>query len=302
MLLTNLNVSRKRGIALIQVLIISIILMMLGIFIQQAVKQQVNLAYQVQDSFKLRLHLEKAESEIFAALLSHRRYRDIKSENEVVKKWNFFNEPFAINNVVTVKIQDLSSLVNLNFTNTELLRQLLNDLEYEENDSRILIDSLADWKDKDDLKHLNGFEKVDYKKEGYPRNGYLQSTLELTQIAGAQKIPLDWLDVYFTERHITTFNPLNAPSKILKAFLKNDKNTDLVLKERQQNSLTNLRFFQITGIDFDDHISFATSRFIRVELSAKLNETKLTKRFELDINPEAIKRPVVISNITWNRE
>ena len=64
----NSSIKSSRGIALIQVLIISIILTMLGIYINQTVRSQITVVSLMKGSFELKLALENAEAELLHVL------------------------------------------------------------------------------------------------------------------------------------------------------------------------------------------------------------------------------------------
>ena len=67
------NVKNSQGIALIQVLIISIILTMLGIYINQTVRSQIGVVSLMKNSFELNIELENSEAELLHALLTQKK-------------------------------------------------------------------------------------------------------------------------------------------------------------------------------------------------------------------------------------
>ena len=66
----------QQGIALVQVLIISIVLISLGLFISQTVKSQVSSAQNMSNAFQLRLKINNAEASLLQTLLSYQRYQN----------------------------------------------------------------------------------------------------------------------------------------------------------------------------------------------------------------------------------
>ena len=213
----------QTGIALIQVLIISFILALLGIFINQSIQQQVKVTQQIQNKFAMRLELEEAETQLFSALLAHKKYPDTNSNNQLVKNWNFYGEEFRLSDSIFISLMDMKSLFSLNISSPDLIKNLLIQLNVEENTAQTFVSSLTDWKDENDVSRVNGAEASFYKQQGkryVPRNGYLQSVNEAALIRGAEQIPKEYFARYFSTEMVTGFNPINAPEAILKAIIK----------------------------------------------------------------------------------
>jgi len=296
-------INKNKGIALIQVLIISIILTMLGIYINQTVRSQINVVNLMKSSFELNLKLEDAEALLLHALLTNKNYKKVESEIPLVQRWNFYGQPYQFSEDVIVKVQDISSLISLNHMNNKLATELFDLLGYSGHEVRTFLDSLADWKDKDDLKRLNGAERDYYRYLGIvgPRNGYLQSYDEVLNIQQSNILTMAQWQEHFSLALVTSFNPLNAPDLILKAFINNDDAYKEVIKKRQLGSLNELNFYQATGIEGDEFISFSTGRLLAVTIVVQTQNNKLSKHFIVDLRPRSLTRPVTISEITWNK-
>lgn len=296
-----MSIHKVKGIALIQVLIISIILGMLGIYISQTVRSQVQTASVIKQSQQSIIDIESAEAELLHLLTTESKYRS-KSSETITGQWNFHGQPFELNDTVTAEIQDISGLLSINHINRRLAANLFYQLGKEDQQVRVFLDSLADWKDKDDLKHLNGAESAYYSKTlGYgPRNSYLQSFIEITHIREGDMLTLSQWQQYFSLALISSFNPLNAPEKLLKVFVNDEQAVQEVLTLRQNNQLNGLTFLQATGIEDDDFISFITGRIFKVSLSSKSSDNNINKSFTVEIRANSTKRPVLMTNITWN--
>lgn len=296
-----MSIHKAKGIALIQVLIISIILGMLGIYISQTVRSQVQTASIIKQSQQTIVAIESAEAELLHLLTTEAKYRS-KTSDTITGRWNFHGQPFELNDAVIAKVQDISGLLSINHINRRLAANLFYQLGKEDQQVRVFLDSLADWKDKDDLKHLNGAESSYYSKTlGYgPRNSYLQSFAEISHIREGDMLTLSQWQQYFSLALISSFNPLNAPEKLLKAFINDEQASQEVLMLRQNNQLNGVAFFQATGIDEDDFISFIAGRIFKVSLSTKSTDNNMNKSFIVEIRANSIKRPVLMTNITWN--
>lgn len=294
----------QSGIALIQVLIISFILALLGIFINQSIQQQVKVTQQIQNKFAMRLELEEAETQLFSALLAHKKYPDTNSNNQLVKNWNFYGEEFRLSDSTFISLMDMKSLFSLNISSPDLIKTLLVQLNVEENIARTFVSSLTDWKDENDVSRVNGAEASFYKQQGksyVPRNGYLQSVNEAALIRGAERIPKEHFVRYFSTEMVTGFNPINAPEAILKATIKDESTTNKVLKRRAAGTLTSYDFYLLTGIEESEFINFVTGSKIRVQLRVVLNGAQLSKQYILDATPRSYIKPMVFSQVSWNK-
>ncbi len=303
MKLKNKAVSASRGIALIQVLIISIILTMLGIYINQTVRSQIAVVSLMKSAFELNLELENVEAELLHALLTEKRYQKKDNENRLVQRWNFYGKPFRLNENTTVILQDLSGLLSLNTLDKTLARGLFSQLGFSGHKVRTFLDSLADWKDKDDLKRLNGAESDYYRyiKKPGPRNAYLQTLAEVESIQQGQLLTTTQWNTYFTDIIFSRFNPLNAPNLILKAFLNNEAAYEEVLQQRKAGVLTGHSFYLATYVDQDESVTYGTGRFLKITLLVKGQNNKLSKEFIVELRPRSLSRPIIITQLTWNQ-
>ncbi|MEL0642499.1 hypothetical protein V6260_18050 [Pseudoalteromonas aliena] len=294
----------QRGIALIQVLIITFVLSLLGLYINQTVREQVKITTSIQNKFLMRLELEKTEADLLQALLSNNKYPNKSAVNSITSKWNFYGKEFQVNDNAYVTLTDLSSLMGLNISDATLLKNVLLQIGIDDVSAREFVDSLADWKDKNDLSRLNGAESAYYKqhKKSYvARNGFLQDPSEVALIRGGEQITPKLLNQYFTTEIVPGFNPLNAPQKILNAFINDENSIQKVLQLREQGALKSYEFYKLTGVEADEYITFATGSKIRVQLRVTYNGAQLTKTYTLDATPQSYIKPMVFSHISWNK-
>lgn len=291
----------QRGIALIQVLIIAMVLSILGIYILQSSRDQVAITNSIKISLEQRIEIEKAQARILHSLLSEYRAKNIKSDNELVRQWNFHNTPFTLDNV-SVQIQDLNGLISLNEVNKSTLEDFFVQYGVDKSLSDQFIASLTDWIDGDDDLKYNGAERAYYEKMELtgPRNGLLQSVEEVFYIKNHDILPKeDWYK-YFTVANVSGFNPAHSPEQILKSFIKNDTKVAKLIELRNNTQLNGHVFYSETGIDSDEFLSFQTGDNLRITLTAKNQQQKTTKTFTVKLRVRSLTRPVVITNVVWN--
>jgi general secretion pathway protein K len=89
--------------------------------------------------------------------------------------------------IYEVRFIDEAGKINLNRATDDTLRRILTHLGVEERQRNILVDSIMDWRDEDDLHRLNGAESDYYLKLATPytaRNGPFDSVEDLLWVRG----------------------------------------------------------------------------------------------------------------------
>lgn len=158
---------------------------------------------------------------------------------------------------VEVRVSDDESKINLNSASRELLANLFSLYGIKNQDRDILVDSLMDWIDANELHRLNGAESDYYKAQGFAygaKNAPVESIGELTRVRG---FPADLLERRF-ERGSDSFafadcvrsegdTPVNintALAPILRAIGLNESEVSAVIKARAKSSWEGLASFK----------------------------------------------------------
>lgn len=123
---------------------------------------------------------------------------------------------------IEVSVQDETGKVDLNFASETTLSNLFVVLGVERQRSISLAAAIADWRDEDDLRRLNGAERDDYVSAGLlflPRNGPFESVEELERVIGMNKETFEKARPYLTifSRH-AAINPQTASEVVLRAY------------------------------------------------------------------------------------
>lgn len=101
--------------------------------------------------------------------------------NGAPRAWTFDGQS------VTIAVFNESSRIDLNRADAQLLVALMRVLGVEEDDAGRLADAIADWRDEDDVKLLNGAEDADYEAAGRPlgaKDAPFATVDELQQVLG----------------------------------------------------------------------------------------------------------------------
>ena len=287
----KLNINKQRGIALLQVLLISAIISVLAMYLTLTSRQQIAVAKLVDDRANATLYQKSAESSIFFELLS----RDYSSTatDPLPKNYNFYANPIKIDDYTKVEIQDVSGLINIMEPNRLLLQKTLGRLGVDENASSVIVDSLLDWQDKDDLTRLNGAEKGDYVLG--PRNRYISLKTEMQLVKGVDKTIWQKLSPNLSMPQMSYFNPMFAPKPVLQAFLNDD--AESILKLREQGILNRTEFSQSTGVYDNIGIVLSPSNVFQITFKVQYGEVMLTKQQTVKLDRYAGKNGTVIENL-----
>src|SRR5262249_39829710 len=85
------------------------------------------------------------------------------------------------------RISDEEGRLNLNARQPGALERLLTALDIDKQERDVIVDSIEDWRDPNDLARINGAESDYYLQQPVPyrpRNGNIQDVAELQQIKG----------------------------------------------------------------------------------------------------------------------
>ena len=89
--------------------------------------------------------------------------------------------------IVQVRIENESGKVNINLADQALLKQMLSGFELSEAEQSVVVSSIMDWRDPDDLHRLNGAENDYYQSLPEPytcKNGDFDTIEELLRVRG----------------------------------------------------------------------------------------------------------------------
>jgi len=102
---------------------------------------------------------------------------------------------------VAIAIRDARGLVDINRAPAALLDKVIAAAGMEQPQRKALVDATLDWRDRDDLKHLNGAEDDDYRSAGLKwaaRDGAFRSIEEFRYVLGMTNALFERLVPYLT--------------------------------------------------------------------------------------------------------
>jgi general secretion pathway protein K len=156
-----MRLGDQRGIALIAVLwVVAILALVAALFMREA-RTEIALTRNL---------AEEAKAEALAEAGVNRAIVILLGLDDSVH-WRVDGTPFAFayaGGTVQVSLQDEGGKIDLNRAGDAVLQGLLTSVGVGPEAAQHLVDAIADFRDADDLRHVNGAEDAEYARAGLP--------------------------------------------------------------------------------------------------------------------------------------
>ena len=149
------------GIALLMVLWILTILMVLALSFSFMVRTEKNSTLSFKNRVEGKFLAEAGIARGIMEIFYRNQYKDQSVEFEETKVWKTDGTPYTGslgNGSYSVKITDESGKVDINSASDVVLKNLLVNIGVPAEEADVIVDSVMDWRDPDDLHRLNGAE------------------------------------------------------------------------------------------------------------------------------------------------
>jgi general secretion pathway protein K len=206
--------GKRRGIALIAVLWVLVLLALMAANFTRITRTETNLA---------RNMVENAKAEALADAAVHRAVLGLL-ETDDRARWRIDGTAYLYEfggGTVRIVVEDEGGKIDLNNGEIEHLQGLFQVLGVEDDRASALADAIADFRDEDDLRHLNGAEDSDYDAAGLSygaKDDRFAVVAELRQVLGMTRELYDlaapFLTVYSNRSSVNT---ATAPREVLLA-------------------------------------------------------------------------------------
>jgi general secretion pathway protein K len=191
---------RQKGIALVLVLwMLSLMAIMAGGF-SLSMRRQLAIVEQVKNNAEALALAEAglaiAES-MMMALDQTKRWRADGNVYQV----DYANVNNGLEAKVRIRLLSESGKIDINKADQILLQSIMMHAPVDEDQQNALVGAIIDWRDSDDLVHIDGAEKKEYKSAGLsyqPRNKPFQSIEELQMVLGVNEDVYKWLEPLVT--------------------------------------------------------------------------------------------------------
>ncbi len=280
----------SRGLVLVLILWILTILMVIALSLSYLVRTDMAGTFahlkDAEDKYLALSGIERAKAELI--------YRRAKFHDETAEVWRVDGTPYEYDlgsGLVKVRILNESSKIDINAAPEPLLRQLFINQGLTEEEATVIVDSIMDWKDTDNIPRPNGAEDDYYAKLPKPygtKNGLFDSVDELLYVRGMTREILyggggkrgiaDLLTVYSGHNMVSV---KYADREVLRAVPGlSEEVIDAILQRRQEREIKGPQDLQdVLGQamgEVNKYLSFNDSPFFTVESegrSSKENKT-----------------------------
>ena len=175
-----MRLGDQRGIALVAVLwVVAILALVAAVFMREA-RTEIALTRNL---------AEEAKAEALAEAGVNRAILVLLGLDETIP-WRVDGAAFAFDygdGVVHISLQDEGGKIDLNRAGDAVLQGLFTSVGVGQDAAQHLVDAIADFRDADGLRHVNGAEDAEYAKAGLPydaKDAPFAATEELLQVFG----------------------------------------------------------------------------------------------------------------------
>ncbi len=280
------NNKNHSGVALIQVLLLTTLLMMMALHFALSSRQQVQVATLLDDKLQAELKLRSVESELLFALLTLSKSEGFAAQTRqhpIGNIWNFYNTPFYPQPDVMVRLQDMNGLVSLYaMRQREFLAPVLAALGLDDSTQKQALQTLQQWQSQ-----RPQFGQPDGQRHNFlPHFSEIRSLLPLTEQQYQQATQV------LTNFPTFQFNPHHAPDELL-VMLYGQKMAQQLATARNERRVSANSFIQLARIDEEDEsLTFSTGATFRVTLQASHGEAVAKKSFICYIRDQS-RTPII---------
>jgi general secretion pathway protein K len=255
----------QKGIALLMVLWVLTILMVIVLSFSFMARTETYSTVSFKEGIEKKFFAEAGVERGIMELFYRNLYKSHVVQFEEMEVWKIDGTPYKGqmgNGYYTVRLTDESGKVDINTTSDIILKNLLFNLGIEADYADIIVDSIMDWKDPDDLYRLHGAEDDYYMSlpNPYkPKNANFDTLEELILVRGitheilyGSKDKKGIIDFISVNSGVDTIN-INAASKEVLTAIPGITNemADLIIEYRGKKEISNISEIQhILGENF----------------------------------------------------
>lgn len=281
------------------VLFLVIILTGGGVFALHIAKQEIKNTADLFDSAEAQIEAE-SQLEVIKFYIASGRFTLNRIENDSLINNSLDypsilyldNREHNISKSIRIRLQDTAGFLNAMYPDAQAISDLLSYTE-DFHSSATLIESVADWFDKDDLHRINGAEAEYYTHQKLPyapRNGQISfSKEELHLIRGLRDLTNEqwnYVSRFMVLSPVSAFNYTTAPPELLAAKLHvSVKELDGLEQLRRKDLDAFLNRIRLIGTGYNpETASTFPSGVIAVEIKSQRNNTSYTLSSIIDFS------------------
>lgn len=224
--------SKIQGIALVIVLWMMSLMLMLAGGLVYSVKTEVEMTQHIRHTAQARAYADAAVHYAVAQLHLPADFRELRTSG-IPFQWQYQGMQAEIS------VIGENGLIDINLANRNLMREALRQINIIDTEADQLLDAIEDFRDRDDLRRLNGAEDRDYEDQDLPygaKDAPLERIEELQQVLGVTPEIYEQLARLFTVTSQTPgINPMLASRPTLLVLAEGDTAAvDAYIQQREQ--------------------------------------------------------------------
>ena len=283
--------NRQRGVALVQVLLVTAIIILLVMQLSLTAVDQVSRAQALQDRSEASLYLHSREVALLYTLLTESLVASPGSANPYAASWNFHGEPFVVDGL-EITLQDQSGLMGFPVSASTEFEQLLKVLGLGLPRAREISEGLANWL---------GTGRSGGRRPGNAmmRGGTgdpVQYFGELRLLAGMDEALYGKLSELMTMYPSPGFNPLTAAAPLLRMRMP-ESTLSSVLAAREAGELDQVRLWNLARIGADEFVQPYVGPGIGIRVAGEYRGVALRRHLVVGVQPYRAE-PLAL----WSRE
>ena len=281
---------RQGGVALVQVLLVTAIIMLLVMQLSLTAADQVKRAQALQDRSEAALYLHSREVAMLYTLLTESLVPTQPGSNPYTARWNLHGEPFIVDGL-EFTLQDQSGLMRFPVSGVSDFENLLAVLGRGPSEARDIAGRLADWMG---IAVPGGSRADDAMMRGAVGDP-VQYFGELRFLAGMDEPLYRQLAELMTFYPTPGFNPLTAPEPLLRMLIP-ASTARAVVAARRNGELDPERLWQLTGVGADETTVIFPGPGIGIRIEGVYRDVTLQHQVIVGVQPHA-SQPLV----SWSR-
>ncbi|MBW1973596.1 MAG: hypothetical protein DRG20_01815 [Deltaproteobacteria bacterium] len=238
-----MNINNKSGVALILVLWVIAIMMIIAFSFSYSMKTEAKIASNYKKLSQAYYYARAGVNHAILDLL-------LRCQGEKENRFNISGIPETLSwdeGGYNIIIKDEGAKFNLNKMNAKQLRDIFSKCDLKKEEVDIIVDSILDWRDKDELHRLNGAESDYYQTLDPPyscKNGNFDTIGELLLVKGITPEiyhNLELEDIFTVFGHSSKININSASKKVLSLVPgMTDEMIDKIISARNEKEFTHI--------------------------------------------------------------
>lgn len=282
---------RQQGVALVQVLLVTTIIILLVAQLSLTAAEQVKRAQQLQDRSEAALYLHSREAALFYTLLTESLIPASGSTNAYAANWNFHGEAFVVDGL-EITLQDQSGLRRFPVLDVLEFEQLLTALGHGPTLARDIARQLANWIG---VRTPGGGRPDDAMMRGGSGDP-VQYFGELRLLPGMDEQLYERLAELMTLYPTPGFNPLTAPEPLLRMWMP-ESTLQAVLEARRKGELDRDSLWRMARIGADEIVMLYTGPGVGIRIAGEYRGVALRRNLVVGVEPY-LAEPLAL----WSRE